>query len=126
MSKIETTSKMPLKLTSRINPGRRTPDPGHSPQHPPSPPHTHTEPGKGQLAHHHKKSPPEPTDPHSKSSAAGPQSYWTIIKKNSITPPFLAVPYQTSLKLCKTVTACFKLFFQKYLVSLKLKSLKIL
>ena len=35
MPKIETTSKMPLKLTSRINPGRRAPDPGHSPQHPP-------------------------------------------------------------------------------------------
>ena len=70
MSKIETTSKVPLKLTSRTNLGRRGTrayralDSGRSPQAPPQPAKGHPRPPAGPIRPPGPPPPPSPPEKH--------------------------------------------------------------
>ena len=89
MSKIETTSKVPLKLTSRTNLGRRGTrayralDSGRSPQAPPQPAKGHPRPPAGPIRPPGPPPPPSPPEKHNalQSPSRNPEYRRTRSKK---------------------------------------------
>ena len=62
----------------------------------------------------------ESTDFQRKSSVVGLRNYRTGINRNTIFSVYFSILYYIYLELCKTATTCFKLSFQKSLVSRRL------